>query len=314
MRRQLHVAHQFDAAQHDWLRGRLPADARLARLPADDPWAVAEGVSVLLVTNGKLSSLARTAPRWASGLQWLHTRPTGLDEAPDWLFDVPHLTVSRGAAATAIAEYVLAAILDFEKGLSGLRVTDPAGWAPRRTGSLSGRTLGLVGFGAIGRAVAHRARPFGMKVRAARRRPGADPAATEIVPLPELCATSDHLVLCAPLTAETRGLFDAKTFAQCRPGQHLINVARGGLIVEDALRDALQQTIARATLDVWTEEPPPPGHWIYSHPRVILTPHSASVSPVTEARLQEILEENLTAWLAGRPEAMTGRVSGTVRY
>lgn len=314
MTRPLHLAHQFDARTHDWLRARLPAGARVDRLPEDDVWAVPEGVEVLLVTNGKLRSLARTPPAWARGLQWVHLRPTGLDEAPDWLFDIPCLTVSRGAAAIAIAEYVLAAILDFERGFAALRVTDPADWTPRRAGSLAGRSLGLVGFGEIGRAVAHRARAFGMRVRATRRRPDAGPAEVEILPLPELCAASDHLVLCAPLTAETRGLFDDATFAHCRPGQHLINVARGGLIVGDALRSALDQAIARATLDVWTEEPPAPAHWVYAHPRVVLTPHCSFRSPATEARLQEILDANLTAWLAGHPEAMTGTVWRGRRY
>jgi phosphoglycerate dehydrogenase-like enzyme len=213
--RRLHVAHQFDAAMDDWLRARLPPDAVLDRLPADDPWAVPAGATVLLVTNGKLRSLTRARPDWADGLDWVHMRPTGVDEAPDWLFDLPLVTVSRGAAATAIAEYVLAAMLDFEKHLPEARVTGPTDWIRTETGSLAGRSVGLFGFGEIGRAVATRALAFGMDVRATRRHAAA-PGETGIVPLADLVALSDHLVLCAPLTPETRDLFDDVVFRPSR--------------------------------------------------------------------------------------------------
>ena len=310
----LHVAHQLGAAQDEWLRTRLPPEARIDRLPAEDPWAVPEGATVLLVANGKLRSLPRSRPAWAGSLAWIHIRPTGVDQAPDWLFDIPHVTVSRGAAAVAIAEYVLAAMLDFEKQLGAIRVGQPDDWGPRSIGSLYGRSIGLFGYGEIGRAIAHRARAFGMTVRATRRRAAAATDEVEFVPLPELCAHSDHLVLCAPLTDDTRGLFDRGTFARCRSGQHLINIARGELIVAEALRIALDGPIARATLDVWNEEPPPAGHWVYTHPRVHLTPHCSSRGANTEARLQGILEANLTTWLAGRPDAMTGLINRKLRY
>jgi phosphoglycerate dehydrogenase-like enzyme len=311
----LHIAHQFDAAMHSWLQQRLPADARLDRLPPDDPWRVPDGTNVLLVTNGKLRSLTRDRPGWADRLEWMHMWPTGLDEAPGWVFDLTHVTVSRGAAAVAISEYVLAAMLDFEKRLPELRVTSPASWVPAKPGSLAGRSLGLFGFGEIGQAIAERALAFRVTVRAMRRRSDApSPPGVEFVSLDELCASSDHLVLCAPLTAETAGTFDDARFALCRPGQHLVNVARGALIRPDALRRALGGTIARASLDVWNEEPPPPGHWVFDHPRLHLTPHTSSRGSSTDARLLEILEGNLTAWLAARPQDLFGQVSPSLRY
>ncbi|QYK43115.1 MAG: glyoxylate reductase (NADP(+)) [Paracoccaceae bacterium] len=314
MTRPLHIAHQFGADRHDWLRARLPAGTRIDRLGPDDPWGVAEGASVVLVGNGMLRRLSRLPPAWAGGVEWMHVRPTGLDDAPDWLFGLPYLTVSRGASAPAIAEYVMAAVLDAEKGLAALRVTSRDQWRAPGGGSLEGRSLGLVGYGEIGRAIAERARAFGMVVRATRRTQATAPDGVALVPLPILCAESDHLVLCAPLTEATRGLFGAATFGHCRPGQHLINVARGALIEPEALRAALEGPIARATLDVWAEEPPPEGHWVYVHPRVVLTPHCASRAPSTERRLQAILDANLTAWLEGRPDAMTGSVNRAGRY
>ncbi|PTE08236.1 hypothetical protein C9427_21590 [Mesorhizobium helmanticense] len=309
----LRLAHQFDAATHAWLRERLPGEAVLHRLSADEPWAVPEGTTVLLVTNGKLRSLTRTKPSWAKDLAWVHARPTGVDEAPDWLFDVPHFTVSRGAASFAIAEYVLAALLDFEKRLGDIRVTSPESWSGQDIGSLAGRTIGLFGYGEIGRAVAKLARPFGVHILAVRRQ-AAPEGDAEFVPLEELCARSDHMILCTPLTPATRGLFDERAFAICKPGMHLVNVARGALIDPMALSNALDGPIARATLDVWVEEPPPAGHWVYGHPRVRLTPHCSSRGPCTEARLHVILETNLDCWLAGKPKNMIGRVSRTARY
>ncbi|AZQ68420.1 hypothetical protein EF888_15555 [Silicimonas algicola] len=314
MKPPLHVAHQFDDAAHCWLRSHLPDGTPLDRLSPDAPWDVPEGTTVLLVGNGKLRSLTREKPQWAADLSWVHVRPTGIDAAPEWLFDVPVLTISRGAAATAIAEYVLAAMLQAEKRLPDIQVKQASEWAPRQVGALAGKSLGLFGFGEIGQAVASLAQAFGMTVRATRRRAVSSGSAVELVSLPELCALSDHLVLCAPLTEETRNLFDKTTFSQCRPGQHFVNVARGGLVVPEALREALDGPVARATLDVWTEEPPPDGHWVYTHPRVCLTPHCSSSGPSTTLRLQQILENNLGAWLAGRVEDMTGKVARDGRY
>ncbi len=309
------IAHQFDDAMHDWLRQRLPAGTRLDQLSADDPWGVPAGTTVLLVTNGKLRSLTRDRPIWADALEWMHIWPTGLDDAPGWLFDLPHVTVSRGAAAVAIAEYVLATMLDFEKRPTALRVTSAAAWTPATPGGLRGRTLGLFGFGEIGRAVAHRALAFGMTVRATRRQSQTPaPDGVAFVSLDQLCATSDHLVLCAPLTPDTVGLFDDARFAQCQAGQHLINVARGALIRPESLRSALGARIARASLDVWTVEPPPEGHWVYDHPHVHLTAHTSSRGPSTEARLRDILHGNLAAWLQSRPADLFGRVDPDQRY
>jgi phosphoglycerate dehydrogenase-like enzyme len=318
MAREIYLVHQFDADLHDWLCGFVPQGSRVVRLPSDDPWKGPEGANVLMVGHGALRNLARFRPGWTENLEWVHLRPTGIDDAPDWLFDVPHVTVSRGASAVAIAEYVLAAILDFEKRPAAVRVTGHDGWSGKEVGTLSGRTLGLFGFGEIGRAVAERASGFGMRIIATTRTmgPSTGGAAGDIprVPLRELCAQSDHLVLCAPLTDQTLGLFDATTFGFCRRGQHLVNVARGKLIEPEALRAALDDRIARATLDVWAVEPPPPGHWVYTHPRIVLTPHCASLAPSTAERLQAILEHNLGQWCRGRPDDMIGHVNRTARY
>ena len=136
----------------------------------------------------------------------------------------------------------------------------------------------------------------------------------EIVAPAELVAASDHVVLCAPLTPETRHAFDRRLLGRCRTGAHIVNVGPGALLEPDALRDALDGPLSRATLDVWEQEPPPPGHWVYTHPRVRLSAHVASRGRSTDLRMQAILEHNLDAWLGRRYEDMIGRISGATRY
>jgi phosphoglycerate dehydrogenase-like enzyme len=115
-------------------------------------------------------------------------------------------------------------------------------------------------------------------------------------------ARSDHLVIAAPLTQETRGIFDAAVFASAKPGLHLINVARGEIIDQAALLAALDSGhVAATTLDVTAPEPLPAGHPFYAHPKVRLTPHSGWTSDENADRLTEKLLGNLDRFLAGKP-------------
>ena len=306
------IAHQLGPAEHEWLLSILPRDVTLTALPGETPWDVPMGTQILLIGHGVMPTISQARPSWAEDLSWVHIRPTGIDDAPDWLLKVPHVTLSRGASAGGIAEYVLSAMLNFARPLTPVR--NPSAWVNPPHVGLEGKTLGLVGYGAIGQAIRARAVPFGMTVCATSRSMTPTDDGTELVTLPDLCAQSDHLVLCAPLTPSTRDLFNDVTFAHCREGQHLINVARGGLIVPDALRAALDGPIARATLDVWTEEPPAEGHWIYHHPKVHLTPHCSFQSQSMQAHHRETLRRNLGVWLAERPEALFGRVQVAQGY
>ena len=253
----------------------------------------------------------------ARGVRWVHTLGTGIDGFPLALLGDRLLTCSRGASAVPIAEWVLAVMLAFEKRLpeSWIHDVPPEGWSRKALGSLAGRTLGLVGVGGIGTAVALRALPFGMRVRAFRRTAAPPPlAAIELVPtLAELVATSDHVVLAAPATAATGGLFDAGVFAAVKAGMHLVNVARGALVVEDALRAALDDgRVALASLDAVEPEPLPAGHWMYTHPRVRLSPHVSWHMPGAVDALIEPFIDNLRRWRAGEP--LTGVVDLQAGY
>lgn len=178
------------------------------------------------------------------------------------------------------------------------RTWEPAGFLGLE---LRGATLGVVGLGRIGRAVAERAPGFGMTVIHTSRSGG--------VTLSELFARSDVISLHCPLTPQTRHLIDAGAFAAMKPTAILVNTARGALVDQPALLAALNDGgIAAAALDVTDPEPPPPEDPILRAPNLLLLPHVGSATRTARARMAQIAEENLLAALAGR--AMPSAASG----
>src|SRR5207248_2708819 len=112
------------------------------------------------------------------------------------------------------------------------------------------------------------------------------------------------LVVAAPATTRTTHLLDAGAFARVKPGVHLVNIARGALVDQEALQAALDDgRVALASLDVCDPEPPPDGHWLYEHPKVRLSPHVSWSNPAQTARIVELFVDNLRRFLAGRPLA-----------
>lgn len=250
-------------------------------------------------------------PSWPGRLRWVHVASAGIDFYPSWLLDVPQVTCSRGVAAVPIAEFVLHALLEQAKQLAGRRVASPGQWADEFAraasaplGLLHGQRLGLAGYGAIGREVARRAQAFGMRVTALRRdsAPIGDAGVRTATSLHGLLADSDHLVLALPATAATHQIINAQALAHARPGLHLVNIARGSLVDHDALLAALDAgRLSAATLDVAAPEPLPPGHRLYTHPRVRLTPHIAwSGGHVADMTTRKFLD-NLERHLHGQP-------------
>jgi len=243
----------------------------------------------------------------AACVPWVQLSGTGVDRVPREMYEGRTVTCARGASAIPISEFVVAAMLAFEKHMPEIWLDEPPRhWNFAELGGLHGRNLGLVGLGGIGAAVAERAAPFGMHVRALRRTAAPSPVAgVEVVTsLDELLTTSDHLVLAAPATTHTRHLLDADAFARVKPGLHLVNIARGSLVDQDALRVALDdRRVAHATLDTVTPEPLPAGHWLYSHPSVWLSAHVSWGSPAGFDPALDLFIDNLQRRVAGEPLA-----------
>ncbi|MDD0813164.1 NAD(P)-dependent oxidoreductase [Curvibacter sp. HBC28] len=276
-------------------------------------WERAHEADVLLTAprNGWRQAPKAPPAGWPGRLRWVQTASVGIDFFPPWIFDVAQVSCARGVAALPIAEYVFAALLAHNKALDTRWVQSSEAWRrefqraeQQPLGLLHGQHLGLLGFGAIGRQVAQLALAFGMTVSALRRSDAGEflPGVRRAESLAALLAESDHLVLALPITAETEGLLNAQTLAHARPGLHLVNIARGRLIDQEALLAALDSgRIGAATLDAVYPEPLPDGHRLYTHPAVRLSPHlSWSAGEVQQVTSAKVLD-NLRRWLAGQP-------------
>lgn len=247
--------------------------------------------------------------RWldAGGVRWVQLMGTGADKVPATVFDGRVVTCARGASAAPIAEWVMAAVLAWAKRMPETFLAGPPpywNFPDPPLDRVEGATIALVGMGGIGTAIAQRALAFGMRVRALRRTqaPSPLPGVELVGSLDELLPGADHVVLAAPATARTRGLIDARAFARMTPGVHLINIARGVLVDQDALRAALDDgTVARATLDVVEPEPLPAGHWLYTHPRARVTAHVSWYTPELQQVAVDIFIENLGRFRRGEP-------------
>jgi phosphoglycerate dehydrogenase-like enzyme len=240
----------------------------------------------------------------ARGVRWVHAYGTGVNAFPFHELKGIPLTCSRGASAIPIAEWVLAMMLAAEKRLPESWIHEPPEhWNIFDLGGLYGKTVGLLGLGGIAQATAQRALGFGMTVIANRRTARPSPVAgVELVDFDALLARSDHLVIAAPDTRDTHHLIDRSALARTKRGVHIVNIARGGLVDQDALRAALDEGhVKLASLDTVDPEPLPSGHWLYTHPRVRLSPHCSWSGPGALDRLLDAFLENLARWLAGEP-------------
>jgi phosphoglycerate dehydrogenase-like enzyme len=223
------------------------------------------------------------------------------------------LTNGQRLSSPAIAEYTIGVMLSLMRDLDGYHTSQLKGeWVPRygsqsqSMGELSGRTMLVVGLGGIGTQVAQRAHALGMRVLATRGSRREGPDFIEYVGLADeaitLAKQADVVVNAAPLTAQTRGLFDAAFFEMMKPGAYFISVGRGQSTVTDDLIAALAEgKIAGAALDVTDPEPLPQNHPLWSNPRVIITPHISAQSRESLQRVVLLITENLRRYIAGEP-------------
>ena len=272
--------------------------------------ALPEAEALFRWMGGKrFSQLVADAPR----LRWLHTASAGVDHVltPEVLAQAESgalaLTDSGPAFGPAISEWVLMTMLAAARHLPEQQENqrDRSWQAVKGQRELYGATVGIVGLGPIGRAVAERAKAFGMRVIGLRRMmqpvDSVDDVLTGPGGLETLLAASDYVVLAAALTGETKHLIGAEQFAWMKPDAWLINIARGGMVDEAALIQALQSCqIAGAALDVFAAEPLPPDSPLWGMQNVLISPHnSGGWTPGLRARQLAIFVENLRRFAAG---------------
>jgi phosphoglycerate dehydrogenase-like enzyme len=245
----------------------------------------------------------------ADQLEWIHITAAGVDTL---LFDELRdsdvvVTNARGVFDRPLAEYVLGAVIGYAKdSQTSFDLQRRHVWRHRETRSITGATALVVGTGGIGREIAKMLRAAGLVVRGAGRRVVADdPDFGEIVDSANLAdevAWCDHLVLAAPLTPATRGLVDAKVLEAMKPDAHLVNIARGPMVDEAALLDALMnRRIGGATLDVFDTEPLPQGHPLWDAPNVTITAHMSADVVGWRDTLAAQFAANAQRWLRGEP-------------
>lgn len=310
------IASQMEPALNERLAAH-PVGPRIIDVPEDTPWNVAGSADIFLIRPSPAWRGNRHLPRpdiWPGRLRWVYSASVGIDFYPSWLLDAPLVTCGRGVASDEIADYVIAAILTRAKNLESVTVRSRADWGPAVLGQIGGTTVGIIGLGAIGTAVARRANALGARVVAVRRvnTPTAVAGVELLDSVEAVVASADHIVLAVPATAATHRLFDKALFARARPGAHIINIARGSVIDQEALIAALDAgQLDFATLDVTEPEPLPDGHALYTHPQVRLTPHVSSNYRAIRHRLLDKIVDDISRFARGEaPSDVVDRVRG----
>ncbi len=257
------------------------------------------------------AQLVAALERHAARLRWVQLATMGYDAVE--AHGVPRgvtVTYAGDAYAPTVAEHALALLLALFRQLpAALRNGAERRWdqsVSRRIATLNEATVGVLGFGPIGRAIAGRLRACGARVVAITRSGSPDALADAVFPSTRLLDAlpgCDALIVAAPLNDQTRGLIGARALAALPPHARLVNIARGGLVDHAALHAALAAgRLAGAALDVTAPEPLPPDDPLWTNPDVIVTPHVAGYGgDVPGRRVTELIERNLIAYRAGRP-------------
>ena len=248
-----------------------------------------------------------------TGLRWVHIHSAGTDRPvyQALLQRGVQISTSSGANARVVAAMALAGVLALNKRLPLLWAQQQQRqWVPllgpgRMPRDLPGQTATVVGWGPIGQEIARLLQALGLQVQAVRTHAQADEAGVRMLrfeDLPQSLGDSDWLILACPLTARTQGLVNAQLLGALPAGAQLVNVARGEVVVQADLVQALRSGhLAGALLDVFEHEPLPTESPLWTLPNVIISPHAAGHSDGNAARVQQMFLDNLQRWLAGQP-------------
>lgn len=303
------VSHRFDASHVQVLRGAFP-ELRFFHLPPDGSVPSGGEDALVVFRCGMPKPALQNALAAAQGVRWVHSCTAGFE----WMMvpevDERGITLTRSSATLSlpIGEFVIGYILLMSKRFPDLlQAQKERRWMVHEPPAedVIGKTVGIIGAGSIGAEVAWRCAALGMHVIGIKR--NATPLAhfgRVLGPegLPELLCESDFVVLACPLTPQTRGMIGAAQLRQMKPTAHLLNIARGALIVEPDFVQAMREGwIAGACLDVFDQEPLPATSELWDLPNTVLTPHFAYSSSNSLNRAVDEFSQQLRRFLNGEP-------------
>jgi len=256
-----------------------------------------------------IACLTRLDVKEMKNLKWIHLLSAGVDRylTEELVNSSILVTNSSGVHAIPIAEHAIGMIIALDRKLHKAIVNQTKRKWNREefqdVKEMYGKTIGIIGLGSIGTRIAEIAKCLGLKVLAVKKEPAKATLAGKIYSLEgldKLLTKSDYVVICLPLTPETKHLFDESRFRKMKPSAYLVNISRGEVVDETALIEALKKkTIDGACVDVFEKEPLPESSELYDLENVIITPHVAGWTPEYMNRAVQIFCENLRAFLAG---------------
>ena len=270
---------------------------------AESPSDVQRSSAAVLLAAGVPAGLLPTMPnlRWAQSLTAGVEGWMALPDLPAGLI----LTCARGTHRESMPENILGALFHITKDYAGIVEDQKQGlWRSRIATPLNGRTLGILGLGAIGQEVARLAAALGMRVVGTKRRPVAMADVAEVLPMEQtdaVLAQSDFVLLLLPATPATDNFIDAERLGKMKPEAWLLNFGRGQVIRDDDLIAAVQaKTIAGAVLDVFRREPLPKEHKFWTTEGIVVLPHIGGPHPQRDSIVAKLFVENLARFLDGR--------------
>lgn len=275
-------------------------DAMAELVPSEKPEVV------LAFKVGTSGTFPRDPILGTDSVKWIQASGAGIDHWMPWDPDRVFLTNASGIHGDVMSEFVVWAMLNHQLGMPAYASQQKEKvWQKNLLMPVTGLTLSIIGFGAIGEEVGRVAKALGMHVLAVRAHPRPSPHADEVVGLDamnDVLGQSDYVHLVLPLTPDTRGIIDADVLAAIKPGAYFINTGRGGLVDEDALITCLNNGhISGAAIDVFAKEPLPADSPFWTMDNVIITPHASGDASDWHMRVADLFCDNLGRWLADEP-------------
>ncbi len=306
--------NEFKVYEQALARAGLAEKFEVHSLTLNQPVSDALAARTELLLGWRPGDCLKRMPR----LRWIQAMTAGVEA---WLGDADlrddiALCCARGSHRVSMPENILGAMFHLTKPYMAIALDQrDSRWNKRQSVPLAGKTLGILGLGAIGQELARKAAALEMRVIGTKRRPGPLPHVAEVYPQTETAAVlgaADFVVVLLPATADTENFINAERLRAMKPGAWLLNFARGALVVDADLIAAVQaKTIAGAVLDVFREEPLPATHPFWQTEGILVLPHIGGGHPNRTEAVADIFIDNARRFLAGQPlQALVDRAQG----